>query len=139
MKAIKALEKVHSARTSKVAAMLKFDGNPFELVLDKIMDMETAIKEEEKADQDQFDWCMSEREESHASIASNNDQILTLEDEINTLTETISAPDSGLEAMLAEAEDAKATNFQNQADETDEREKENMAYLEDKKNLNGAQ
>merc|ERR1719191_2239676 len=101
--------------------------------------MEEAIKEEEKADQEQFDWCMSEREESTASINSNNDQILTLESEINTLTDTISAPDNGLEAMLAEAEDSKATNMQNQADETKEREKENMAYLEDKKNLKGAQ
>merc|ERR1719191_1984460 len=101
--------------------------------------MEEAIKEEEKADQDQFDWCMSEREESTASINSNNDQILTLTDEINTLTDTISAPGSGLEAMLAEAEDNKATNFQNQADETKERTKENLAYKQDVANLEGAQ
>merc|ERR1719409_1082224 len=99
------------------------------------MAMEEAIKEEEKADQDQFDWCMSEREESTASINSNNDQILTLEGEINTLTDTISAPGSGLEAMLAEAEDAKAVNFQNQADETKERSKENLAYKQDVANL----
>merc|ERR1719487_1418908 len=39
MTAIKTLEKVNSARTRKVAAMLKFDGKPFDLVLDKIMDM----------------------------------------------------------------------------------------------------
>merc|ERR1719163_1373591 len=61
MTAIRTLEKVNSARTNKVAALLKFDGNPFDLVLDKIMEMEKTIQEEEKADQEQFDWCMSER------------------------------------------------------------------------------
>jgi len=98
-----------------------------------------VIKEEEKADDDQLEWCKTEREESHKSIKSNNDQILTLSDEINTLVDTISAPESGLEAMLAEAEDNKATNFQNQADETKERTQENLAYLADTKNLQAAQ
>ena len=139
MKAIKTLEKVHSARANKVVAMLKFNGNPFDVVLGKIEEMEKAINEEAKADQDQFDWCMSEREESTASINSNNDQILTLESEINTLTDTISAPDSGLEDMLAEAEDSKATNFQNQQEETKERTTDNLAYQQDVKNLVGAQ
>eukprot|EP00747_Dinoflagellata_sp_TGD_P155891 gnl/TRDRNA2_/TRDRNA2_177625_c1_seq14.p2 gnl/TRDRNA2_/TRDRNA2_177625_c1~~gnl/TRDRNA2_/TRDRNA2_177625_c1_seq14.p2 ORF type:complete len:442 (-),score=184.24 gnl/TRDRNA2_/TRDRNA2_177625_c1_seq14:265-1404(-) len=137
--ALKKLQQVNSARTQKVAALLKFDGNPFDVVLKKIEDMEEVIKEEEKSDKEQLEWCRTEREESHASIKSNNDQIDTLEDEINTLEETISSPESGLEAQLAKAEDEKATNFENQQDETKERTEDNLAYQQDVKNLAAAQ
>merc|ERR1719487_1766824 len=133
------MQQVHSARTQKVAALLKFDGNPFDVVLKKIHDMEEVIKEEAKSDEEQLEWCKTEREESHASIKSNNDQIDTLEEEINTLEDTISAPDSGLEAQLAKAEDEKATNMQNQADETKERTEDNLAYKKNVKNLAAAQ
>merc|ERR1719159_1008912 len=137
--ALKKLQQVHSARTQKVAALLKFDGNPFDVVLKKIQDMEEVIKEEEKSDAEQLEWCRTEREDSHASIKSNNDQIDTLEEEINTLEDTISAPDSGLEAQLAKPEDEKATNMQNQADETKERTEDNLAYQKNVKNLAAAQ
>merc|ERR1719487_148091 len=107
------MQQVHSARTDKVAALLKFDGNPFDVVLKKIEDMEAVIKEEEKSDEEQLEWCKTEREDSHASIQSNNDQIDTLEEEINTIEDTINSPDSGLLAQLSKAEDEKATNYQN--------------------------
>eukprot|EP00747_Dinoflagellata_sp_TGD_P155926 gnl/TRDRNA2_/TRDRNA2_177625_c1_seq6.p1 gnl/TRDRNA2_/TRDRNA2_177625_c1~~gnl/TRDRNA2_/TRDRNA2_177625_c1_seq6.p1 ORF type:complete len:398 (-),score=154.61 gnl/TRDRNA2_/TRDRNA2_177625_c1_seq6:52-1188(-) len=139
LQATKVLQKVHSARALKVVSLLKFDGNPFDVVLGKIHEMEKAIKEEEKADQEQLEWCRSEREESHANIKSNTDQITTLDDEINTLEDTIGAPESGLEDMLAKAEDDKATNYQNQADETKERTEDNLAYQQDIKNLVSAQ
>eukprot|EP00747_Dinoflagellata_sp_TGD_P155905 gnl/TRDRNA2_/TRDRNA2_177625_c1_seq27.p1 gnl/TRDRNA2_/TRDRNA2_177625_c1~~gnl/TRDRNA2_/TRDRNA2_177625_c1_seq27.p1 ORF type:complete len:399 (-),score=143.33 gnl/TRDRNA2_/TRDRNA2_177625_c1_seq27:52-1191(-) len=139
LQATKVLQKVHSARALKVVSLLKFDGNPFDVVLGKIHEMEAAIKEEEKADAEQLEWCRSEREESHANIKANTDQITTLDGEINTLEDTIGAPESGLEAMLAEAENNKATNYQNQADETKERTEDNLAYQQDIKNLVSAQ
>eukprot|EP00747_Dinoflagellata_sp_TGD_P155902 gnl/TRDRNA2_/TRDRNA2_177625_c1_seq24.p1 gnl/TRDRNA2_/TRDRNA2_177625_c1~~gnl/TRDRNA2_/TRDRNA2_177625_c1_seq24.p1 ORF type:complete len:432 (-),score=155.83 gnl/TRDRNA2_/TRDRNA2_177625_c1_seq24:66-1202(-) len=139
MQAQRVLQQVHTARARRVASFLAFDGNPFDLVLNKIHDMEKVIKEEEKADQEQLEWCRTEREESHASIKSNNDQITTLEDEINTLEDTIGAPESGLKPMLEEAEENKATNYQNQADETKERTEDNLAYQQDIKNLVSAQ
>jgi uncharacterized phage infection (PIP) family protein YhgE len=100
--------------------------------------LEVMVKEG-KADAEELAWCNSEREESHSDLDETNTQITTLEDEINTLEDTIGAPETGLEAQLAQAEDDKATNYQNQVDETKERTKDNLAYQADIDSLVKAQ
>ena len=46
-----------------------------------------------------------------SSERPTQDQIDTLEEESNTLEDTISSPDSGLEAQLAQAEDDKLSGL----------------------------
>jgi chromosome segregation ATPase len=138
MTVLNMLQRAHSARTRKLAAMLKA-GNPLDKIVSAFKMVEEIIKEEEKEDDEKLSWCDTEREDSHAILADAEAQITTLEDEINTLEDTIGAPETGLVDMLAEAEETKATNYENQVDETKERTKENLAYQEDIKNLSSAQ
>jgi hypothetical protein len=138
MTAIKMLQRVHSARTRKLASMLKV-GNPLDQIITAFTRVKSIIEEEEKEDDEKLAWCNSEREESYAIKADTASQMTTLEEEINTLEEAIGAPETGLADMLAEAEESKATNYQNQVEETKERTKENLAYQEDIKNLQTAQ
>merc|ERR1719331_129062 len=114
--------------------MLK-GGNPFEAVIGEIDDMKEVITEEDDHDHEELDWCNDERSESHHTIDVDLKQMSTLEKEINDLKDAIEAPETGLNDMIAEAESQKATNYETQVAETEQRTKENLAYQADIKNL----
>merc|ERR1719261_2119568 len=118
--------------------MLKAE-NPFDSVLGEIEKMLALIEKEAKADDEELTWCNSEREESHSNLKSAKEQILTLESEIDTLKDTIGAPETGLIDTIAATEESKEENYQNQVDETKARTTDNLAFQQDVKNLVAAQ
>eukprot|EP00747_Dinoflagellata_sp_TGD_P137759 gnl/TRDRNA2_/TRDRNA2_175726_c0_seq31.p1 gnl/TRDRNA2_/TRDRNA2_175726_c0~~gnl/TRDRNA2_/TRDRNA2_175726_c0_seq31.p1 ORF type:complete len:743 (+),score=298.14 gnl/TRDRNA2_/TRDRNA2_175726_c0_seq31:100-2328(+) len=123
-----------SARVSKVVAMLKAE-NPFDEVLAEIEKMIDLIAVEAKEDKEKLEWCNTEREESHGDLEDTKKQILTLEEEIDTLDDTINNPEKGLKAQLAETQDSLAENYQDQVTETKERTEANLLYQKNIKNL----
>eukprot|EP00747_Dinoflagellata_sp_TGD_P137768 gnl/TRDRNA2_/TRDRNA2_175726_c0_seq4.p1 gnl/TRDRNA2_/TRDRNA2_175726_c0~~gnl/TRDRNA2_/TRDRNA2_175726_c0_seq4.p1 ORF type:complete len:744 (+),score=285.01 gnl/TRDRNA2_/TRDRNA2_175726_c0_seq4:50-2281(+) len=123
-----------SSRVAKVVALLKAE-NPFDEVLTEIDKMIDLIAEEAKADKEKLDWCNTEREESHGDLEDTKKQILTLEEEIDTLDDTINNPEKGLKAQLAETQDSLAENYQDQVTETKERTEANLLYQKNIKNL----
>eukprot|EP00747_Dinoflagellata_sp_TGD_P137764 gnl/TRDRNA2_/TRDRNA2_175726_c0_seq36.p1 gnl/TRDRNA2_/TRDRNA2_175726_c0~~gnl/TRDRNA2_/TRDRNA2_175726_c0_seq36.p1 ORF type:complete len:744 (+),score=294.59 gnl/TRDRNA2_/TRDRNA2_175726_c0_seq36:50-2281(+) len=123
-----------SARVAKVVAMLQAE-NPFDEVLAEIEKMIKLIAAEAKEDKEKLEWCNTEREESHGDLAEAKEQILTLNDEIDTLDDTINNPEKGLKAQLAETQDSLAENYQDQVTETKERTEANLLYQKNIKNL----
>merc|ERR1719428_1198445 len=93
------------------------------------------IAAEAKEDEEKLDWCNTEREESHGDLDEAKEQILTLNDEIDTLDDTINNPEKGLKAQLAETQDSLAENYKDQVTETEERTEANLLYQKNIKNL----
>mmetsp|Transcript_96605 Transcript_96605/g.273190 ORF Transcript_96605/g.273190 Transcript_96605/m.273190 type:complete len:746 (-) Transcript_96605:89-2326(-) len=123
-----------SARLARVAAMLQA-GNPFDIVLAEIQKMVDLIAKEDKADDDQLAWCNSERATNRAELGRKNNQISTLEGEIQVLIQAIEDPVTGLKALIQADEDSLSANFKSQESETKMRKEENRAYQQDVENL----
>jgi len=113
-----------------VVALLEAD-NPFDVVLAEIDKMLNLIVEEGKGDQENLNWCNSERVSQDAALATANAQIETLTSEIATLTDTIENPETGLLVMIANDEASLEENMQSQTTETEIRAEENKAYQAD--------
>merc|ERR1719197_426728 len=60
----KAARAQKSLKIARIAVLLEAD-NPFTVVLDEIDKMIKLIDEEQKADEEQKEWCTTEREENH--------------------------------------------------------------------------
>merc|ERR1719473_2058635 len=93
------------------------------------------IAAEAKEDKEKLDWCNTEWEESHSDLDAAKDHILTLNEEIDTLDDTINNPEKGLKAQLAETQASLAENYQDQVTETKERTEANLLYQKNIKNL----
>jgi len=113
--------------------------NPFETVLTEIDKMIALIDKEQKADQDQFDWCESERSDSHEKKTKAEDEILALQDEIQTLDDSINNEETGFKAVIKAEQESLKNNLDSQGSETKERQAENTAYQTAIKNIVGAE
>jgi len=130
----KAAADTHSARLSKVMAMLQ-GANPFDEVLKEISNMLEVIKDEGEADQKKFDWCKDERKTNKEEKASKKKDITSLKKTVNDLIKEIENPKDGLKLMIADTEDSLLQNKASQETETKARGEENSAYQKDVKNL----
>merc|ERR1712159_398647 len=73
----KAARAQKSLKLARIAVLLEAD-NPFTVVLDEIDKMLKIIDEEQKADEEQKEWCESEREENHKMKTEKEDKITDL-------------------------------------------------------------
>lgn len=112
---------------SRAMALLQAN-NPFAVVLAEIKKMIDLIADEEKADQEQFDWCVSERKTNNDNLGAKKKQITALEGSIQDLVDAIEKPVSGLQDMIAKAETDLEENIKSQKTETSDRADDNLAY-----------
>jgi len=134
----KVLTKSGSKRLTKIVASLK-KGNPFTTILKQIDEMLDLIEKEGRADQDNLNWCNSERTDNDADLTDKNAQIDTLDGEIETLKTTIDDPETGLKTQIKSTEDSLITCVQTQKTETTDRVEANLMYQGDVKNLVAAE
>jgi len=130
----KATGSSRSMLLTKIAAMLAAD-NPFATVLVEIEKMITLLADEERADDEQLSWCNDERNTNTDNLGLKNNQITTLSGEINTLTQAIEAPETGLKAQILADETTLQTNIESQKTETQSRKEDNVAYQASVENL----
>merc|ERR1719316_1979479 len=97
------------------------------------------IAKEDQEDQAQKDWCDSERAESHTYISDKDTEKGTLEGTIVDLEDDISNEETGLKKQLEDENTRLAQNRKNQADETEDRGLETVAYQKNVNNLVDAQ
>merc|ERR1739838_458412 len=94
-----------------------------------------GINEEQAQDKENLMWCMKERKENKAALKEKKGEILSLEEEIDKLTNTIEDPETGLKAQIKATEESLLENKEAQTTETADRKKENLLYQADIKNL----
>jgi len=123
-----------SLKIARIAALLQAD-NPFTTVLEEIEKMMKLIDAEQKADEEQKEWCETEREENHKKKTEKETKIEDLKNEITELVDAIDNPETGLKAMIQQTENDLTTNHDNQVSETLARSGENMAYQKNIKNI----
>jgi len=129
-----AASQVQSARLAKVANMVKAN-NPFEAVLEEIDRMIELIGEEQDKDQENLDFCKSERKENNKNLAKKKANIVSLKKSIDGLTKTINDPKTGLKAQIENTEQALVENTESQTASTKDRTEANLAYQQDIRNL----
>lgn len=134
----KVLSKSNSNRIKKIVASLK-KGNPFTEILKQIDEMLDLIEKEGRADQDNLNWCNSERETNDGELSDKNSQIDTLDGEIEELKTTIDDPETGLKAQIKSTEESLTTCVATQKTETKDRVEANLMYQGDIKNLVAAE
>jgi len=131
-------QSVHSARISKVVALLQAE-NPFEEVLKEIDNMLEVISSEGEADEENFAFCKKERKDNHRDKKKKEREMNSLDASIDKLDKRINDPVKGLKALIQETEDSLLKNRASQATETKDRLEENIAYQKDIKNLVAAE
>jgi len=133
-----AAAKGHSTRLARIANGVR-TGHTFTAVLEEIEKMKKTIAEEGQADKEQFDWCKKERKNSKKDLEDKKSEIKTLKEAIDKLDDRINDPKTGLKAEISDTEDDLVQNQKDQAEATKTRKEENVAYLEDVKNLSEAE
>jgi len=123
-----------SFKLAEVAALLEAD-NPFTIVLAKIDEMLDIITKEGKVDKEKLDFCNDERKKSQATIKEKKAKIIELEKKIDTLTDEIEKPETGLNDQIKATEDLLAENAANQQEETEAREEENAEFQANIENM----
>merc|ERR1719335_202488 len=113
--------------------------NPFETVLKEIKKMIAIIDEEQKADDEQLEWCGSEREEYHGNKEKAEASIADLEAEIEKLEDSIENPETGFKASIKQNESMLKGNHDSQVEETTQRAEANKAYQVSIKNTVAAE
>jgi len=126
--------KQKSLKVARILALIEAE-NPFETVITEIKKMLKVIEQEQKADDDQLDWCGSEREDYEGRKTTAEESILSLEGTIADLIESIDHEETGFKAMIKQNEDDLKANHDNQVDQTTERQAENKAYQIEIKNI----
>merc|ERR1719204_1120878 len=119
---------------AKVASLLQAE-NPFAVVIAEIEKMLKLLAKEEAADDEQFEWCNKEREENKKTLAEKISQIESLEKDIETLTNDIEDPKTGLKALIASDEQSLVENEESQKTQTADRTEENLVYQKNIANL----
>jgi len=127
-----------SPRVERIAGLIQAE-NVFDTVLTEIDKMLGVIVKEGKADKENLDWCNDERTENDEQLLNRNNEIDTLNSDINELDTTINDPITGLKAQIKSTETGLAENVDAQKKQTEERRDANMAYQQDVKNLVAAQ
>merc|ERR1719428_2130223 len=117
----------NSLKIAKVAALLAA-GNPFDAVLKEIDKMLDILKEDQKVDDEQKDWCKTEMEETQEMKETKESKITDLKASIEELDEAINAPETGLLAQIETTGEDIKTNHESTAKETAERQEENKVY-----------
>merc|ERR1719331_76247 len=133
-----ALLAAKSPRVAKVASLVQAE-NIFSVVLKEITKMLEIIEEEGKQDKENLDWCNDERTENNNNLNDANDQIDTLTGEIQSLTDDIEDPETGLKSQIKTTEDDLASCIDSQKTETKDRKEANLLYQQDIKNLVAAE
>merc|ERR1719161_2985699 len=93
------------------------------------------IDEEQKADEENKEWCETEREESHKKKEEKEAKIEDLKAKIEELVDRIDNPETGLKAMIKQTEEDLKKNHDDQVAQTSERAEENKAYQINIKNI----
>jgi len=132
------VQKSGSKRLMRIVASLK-KGNPFREVLKQIDEMFDVIEKEGRADQENLNWCNSEREDNDAELTTKNNQIDTLDGEIETLHDAIDNPETGLKYTIKSTEESLVSCVAAQKTETADRVEANLMYQGDIKNLVAAE
>lgn len=122
---------------SRVIVMLQM-GNPFATVLAEIDKMLELLSEEQKADDEQVEWCKKERDESNTNLDSKKAQISSLKEVIDKLEVMINDPVTGFKALIKGDEESLLQNSESQATETKARTSDNLEYQSNIANLVGA-
>jgi len=130
----KAAKAQGSSILGRIASLLQAH-NPFSTVLKEIEKMIGLIGEEGVKDAKQHEWCLSERTTTQDGITSKTNEITDLGGDIQTLTDEIENPETGLKAMIQLDEEALQQNYNSQETQTKERRDENLAYQKDISNL----
>merc|ERR550514_651529 len=97
--------------------------------------MLALIDKEGAQDQEQLDWCNSERESNNNQRQDKSDMIDGLTEQVTELTDTIENEETGLKKLLMDEEEKLKENLKDQADETEDRQAENGAYQKNVHNL----
>ena len=66
--------------------------------IDKVLEL---IKEEAKADKENFDWCVKKRDENNDELDMKIKEILSLEKEVDRLDKLINDPETGLKRQMS--------------------------------------
>lgn len=119
---------------ARVAALLEAD-NPFSVVLTDIDKLVTLISKEEKNDDTKLAWCSTERDVGAAGIKEKGDQIDELKSQIDSITDAMENPVTGLKALIAGNEDSLSKNLDSQASLTKARSAATAVYQADVQNL----
>merc|ERR1719191_1137278 len=133
-KLAKQAKKLHSLKLARVAVSLEAN-NPFNKVVAELDGMMEIIAKEEKEDAAQKAWCESEREENYKELDEKVTNRESLEGEMVALTDDIENEETGLKKQIADEETSLAEYRKAQADETEDRGLENVAYQANVKNL----
>lgn len=135
-----AAHETHSSRLAEVAALVSTAApNPFKEVLAEIENMKGRITEEEDVDEKQFKWCGTERAANEADKTAKEDQTTSLQGGIESVTNSIQNPESGLKASILKNEGLIQENAKEQAAQTKTRKGEHGEYLENLANLVSAE
>merc|ERR1719217_1220721 len=130
----KAARSQKSLKIARIAMLLEAD-NPFKTVLDEIDKMIALIDEEQKSDEEQKEWCETERDENHKKKEEKEAKIEDLNAKIEELVDRIDNPETGLKAMIKQTEEDLKKNHDDQVSETASRQEENKAYQINIKNI----
>merc|ERR1719262_1181764 len=93
------------------------------------------IDKEEKNDVEEKAWCDGEREDSHSQLDIKVTNQESLEGSMVELTDTIENAETGLKKQIADEQAKLDENHAAQAEETEDRGLENVAYQGNAKNL----
>lgn len=114
---------------SRIVGLLQAN-NPFTVVLQEIDKMIALIAAEETADENQKQWCVTERGNTARRLTSLHQEITSLTTAIGDLKRQISQPETGLKDMISLAESNIKQNHENQAEQTAQRKSANLVYQE---------
>jgi hypothetical protein len=111
-------------------------GNPFTAVLDEIDKMLALLEEEQKTDDENKEWCETERDENNKlkeeelepKVEDLKNMIISLEEDM-----------TGLKDSIKQAEEDININRESQEEETSARKEENTAYQKSVRNFIDAQ
>merc|ERR1719420_2493240 len=93
------------------------------------------IDEEQKSDEEQKEWCETERDENHKLKEEKEKKIEDLKAKIEELVDRIDNPETGLKAQIKQTEEDLKKNHDDQVSETASRQEENKAYQINIKNI----
>merc|ERR1719316_295003 len=92
-----------------------------------------------KTDDEQKEWCETERTEYNTNVENAKSDIETLKGEITKLDDSINNEETGFIAMIKENEDMLKANHDSQVEQTSARAEANKAYQTSIKNTVAAE
>jgi len=127
-----------SKKLARIAALLA-QGNPFDKVVDEIVQMIAVIAKEGDADEQQLAWCDSERTETHDQRDQKESHLATVLGQIDSLNSTVNDVETGLKTQLGNLNDELKELRRDKKFEVKARSDENRIYQQDIMHLQEAQ